>query len=306
MSDQYAGQSGRMLPSVDILSKQTPGRLANRLDPGDNPYQLPPPRAPANYTTDQFIRPRQMREPSDPRIISTGMSSPAANPPRNEQLPSVRDLLIPAVIPTSPATYQPPFGPSTPNAEPRELSYPFRPHEQAIIPVASQDRIKPRSESFPQQQHGTLPPLSHVAMHSPPHVKHHISTRSDPTSTPYSPQAQYNGGPIYEKAASAGDASSPELAAVVKANSVLPHVIDERFVNGEGVCYVYADGTHVPKLIDGVPVNANWGVTKAGKPRKRLAQACLTCREKKIKCQPNLPKCDQCQKSGRECRFESA
>ncbi|BDD58782.1 hypothetical protein MAP00_004033 [Monascus purpureus] len=55
-----------------------------------------------------------------------------------------------------------------------------------------------------------------------------------------------------------------------------------------------------------MPVNANWGITKAGKPRKRLAQACLTCREKKIKCQPNLPRCDQCQKSGRDCRFENA
>jgi hypothetical protein len=34
--------------------------------------------------------------------------------------------------------------------------------------------------------------------------------------------------------------------------------------------------------IDGTPVNANWGVTKAGRPRKRLGLACLTCREKKI------------------------
>lgn len=90
------------------------------------------------------------------------------------------------------------------------------------------------------------------------------------------------------------------------AHPLLPCVIDEQIVEGEGLCYIYSDGSYCPKLIDGEPVNANWGVTKAGKPRKRLAQACITCREKKIKCHPNLPKCDQCQKSGRTCRFESA
>jgi hypothetical protein len=103
-----------------------------------------------------------------------------------------------------------------------------------------------------------------------------------------------------------GDLSSAESGSQKKRSTVLPHVVDERHIEGEGICYIYADGSHCPKAIEGIPVNANWGVTKAGKPRKRLAQACLTCREKKIKCQPKLPKCDQCQKSGRECRFESA
>jgi hypothetical protein len=85
-------------------------------------------------------------------------------------------------------------------------------------------------------------------------------------------------------------------------------VIDERVIDGE-LCFVYADGSFCPKFINGAPVNANWGVTKAGRPRKRLGLACLTCREKKIKCNPNPTAeamCDQCRKSGRECRFESA
>lgn len=295
-----------MLPSVDILSlAQAPGSLANRLETGDNPYQLPPPRAPANPTSDQFT-PRQMRDVSGTPRIPTPSGPQLANPSKNEQLPSVRDLLTPTLATTPPKSYQPSFGVPTPTSEPRELSYPFRQHEQPIPSIATQDRIKPRAESFPQQQASTLPPISRVAMPSPPHVKHHASTRSDPSATPYShPQSPHGVGSFYENAGSAGEASPPELAGA-KGNSSLPNVVDERFVDGEGVCYVYADGTHVPKLIDGVPVNANWGITKAGKPRKRLAQACLTCREKKIKCQPNLPKCDQCQKSGRECRFESA
>ncbi|KAF2462765.1 uncharacterized protein BDR25DRAFT_247837 [Lindgomyces ingoldianus] len=76
----------------------------------------------------------------------------------------------------------------------------------------------------------------------------------------------------------------------------------QREIPGEGLCYVYEDGTYCRAVIDGEPVNPSWGITKAGKPRKRLAQACLTCREKKIKCEPGYPKCHQCAKSQRACR----
>jgi hypothetical protein len=78
--------------------------------------------------------------------------------------------------------------------------------------------------------------------------------------------------------------------------------IGQRQMQGEGLCYIYEDGTYCRAIIDGEPVNPSWGITKAGKPRKRLAQACLTCREKKIKCEPGYPKCHQCAKSQRVCR----
>jgi hypothetical protein len=80
-------------------------------------------------------------------------------------------------------------------------------------------------------------------------------------------------------------------------------LIGEQVVEGK-LCYVYSDHTHCPKSINGDVVNPKWGTTKAGKPRKRLGQACNTCREKKIRCDPQVPKCAQCQKFGRECRFE--
>ena len=83
-------------------------------------------------------------------------------------------------------------------------------------------------------------------------------------------------------------------------------LVREEFFPGEGLCYVYDDGSHVRKVIDGEAVNEQWGVTKAGKPRTRLAIACITCREKKIKCVPGEPKCVQCDKAGRECRFQTA
>jgi len=86
----------------------------------------------------------------------------------------------------------------------------------------------------------------------------------------------------------------------------LPRFVRAAEVAGEGLCYFYDDGSHCKTVIDGEAVNAHWGVTKAGKPRKRLAIACVTCREKKIKCDPDYPRCVQCDKFGRVCAFKNA
>lgn len=86
----------------------------------------------------------------------------------------------------------------------------------------------------------------------------------------------------------------------------LPRFVRQAEVPGEGLCYFYDDNTHCKTVIDGEVVNAHWGVTKAGKPRKRLAIACITCREKKIKCDPDYPRCVQCEKFGRVCKFKNA
>lgn len=86
----------------------------------------------------------------------------------------------------------------------------------------------------------------------------------------------------------------------------LPRFVRQAEVPGEGMCYFYDDGTYCKTVIDDEPVNAHWGVTKAGKPRKRLAIACITCREKKIKCDPDYPRCIQCEKFGRVCKFKNA
>lgn len=73
-------------------------------------------------------------------------------------------------------------------------------------------------------------------------------------------------------------------------------------IPGKGLCHVYDDGSHLPAYVDGELVNPFWGLTKANKPRKRLALACLDCREKKIKCEPGVPSCLQCEKAKRPCR----
>lgn len=71
---------------------------------------------------------------------------------------------------------------------------------------------------------------------------------------------------------------------------------------GEGTFHVYEGGYRIPTSVDGESVNPQWGLTKANKPRKRLALACLDCREKKIKCEPGASSCLQCEKAKRPCR----
>lgn len=75
---------------------------------------------------------------------------------------------------------------------------------------------------------------------------------------------------------------------------------------GEGLCYFYEDGSYCQAIIDGEAVNPQLGVTEAGKPRRRLAIACLTCIEENIKCDPDYPRCVQCKTSGRICKMEHA
>ncbi|CAI6089307.1 unnamed protein product [Clonostachys chloroleuca] len=70
----------------------------------------------------------------------------------------------------------------------------------------------------------------------------------------------------------------------------LPRFVKAAEVPGDGLCYFYDDGTHCKAVIDGEAVTAHWGVTRAGRPRKRLAIACVTCRKQKIKCDPDYPR----------------
>ncbi|KAJ2901656.1 hypothetical protein MKZ38_001569 [Zalerion maritima] len=119
---------------------------------------------------------------------------------------------------------------------------------------------------------------------------------ANPPSTPISTASSSEGIPIK-------DGLGPKIWT---GTHFLPRFVRAAEVAGEGMCYFYDDGSHCKTVIDGEHVNAHWGVTKAGKPRKRLAIACVTCREKKIKCDPDYPRCVQCEKFGRTCKFKNA
>lgn len=109
--------------------------------------------------------------------------------------------------------------------------------------------------------------------------------------------------PISGKAVTSMDGLGPQIWT---GTHFLPRFVRTAELPGEGLCHFYEDGSHCKAIIDGEAVNAHWGVTKAGKPRKRLAIACTSCREKGIKCDPDYPRCSQCEKFGWICEWKNA
>ncbi|KAJ5442878.1 hypothetical protein N7445_004629 [Penicillium cf. griseofulvum] len=291
----YVGPFGRMLPTIDRPPSEQESELpANLQESADLPYLLPPP-ASLKFGSDPFSRKQDGHQGKESGLHRQ----------KPEQLPSVSQILTPAPGTNSPQ-YSQQFANSTPSIGRRESTYPPHRHDPnfQVSPISLNDRG--RSESLPQQ-HSALPSLSQVTLHGHRGVRNHTPTRSDPSGTSY-PHGQLLFQTTSHDQVPSGELSSPESSTRLNNKPLRPHVVDERVIDGE-LCFVYADGSFCPKFIDGTPVNANWGITKAGRPRKRLGLACLTCREKKIKCNPNPTAeavCDQCRKSGRECRFESA
>lgn len=99
---------------------------------------------------------------------------------------------------------------------------------------------------------------------------------------------------------------SPECRPDVQRNSetpVLPRFFCTKEVPGQGKLHFYIDGTRCKATVNGEPVKSEWGVTKTGKPRRRLAVACLACRRKKIKCSPKESTCARCDRMGLPCRY---
>ena len=194
--------------------------------------------------------------------------APFAQPPTQGYVQNVTPILTPFPMPSGQAT---------------QNMYPSHDSLQPGVPAGySQPRRPPDSipNTFPPTQPGFYPTAS-----VPPQVE---------VSTNYSLPV-VNGGDFKHAEKSPENHVKPQ-----------PRVVRDDILPGEGPVWVYEDGSTVPKMIDGEPVIAEWGITKAGKPRKRLAIACTTCREKKIKCQPALPKCAQCDKFGRECHYATA
>ncbi|KAI0167120.1 hypothetical protein GGR52DRAFT_89297 [Hypoxylon sp. FL1284] len=166
----------------------------------------------------------------------------------------------------------------------REYVFESRPPTPPFRPAAERIPYPPMGQRFTFEPSPALKRETQTRMEPP--------NRSPTLSSPLTPE----GAPVK-------DGLGPKIWT---GTHFLPRFVKQAEVPGEGLCYFYDDGTHCKTVIDGEPVNAHWGVTKAGKPRKRLAIACLTCREKKIKCDPDYPRCVQCEKFGRVCKFKNA
>lgn len=305
-------------------------------------YQLPPPTLPSRlqFVSDAstgFSEPYRYDSTSHSRRPHDYRSTYDEQPRRtfHEPLPSVSQLLTPGSQSSIPAS---PFSPQL-SPDPSEVA---SAHQSAVRNTLSERSTQPGSYSY-HHSYDPLPPqpliresvIDHRAKdyHAISLTSHHqtsypnslqsnlqpytsypdpirSTTQSNqprpiaPLSSPitYYPQAP----PAYESSRSPlsdRGSSGRDTAKIVKPSA---RVVGERIIPGEGPCWVYEDGSTCKKVIDGETVNAQWGVTKAGKPRKRLAIACTTCREKKIKCDPGDPKCAQCEKYLRVCRFTTA
>ena len=257
-------------------------------------------------------------QPSVPASPFSSQYSPASSH-RQSSLASSRHSSIPAQGPESSyrpeGAYQYPPGASL---GPPRLSVPsageFFPSghtEQSSQAYISVDQVSPANfHSFgstatqlPYQaqptisQHHSLLPLSIPQLST--YQNQQNSILSQPA--PYHP----NNPDLYNFTPNAEASTSPHQHTSANIVQPGPRLISDG-VTVQGPVWIYEDGSTCPKVIDGEPVNAEWGVTKAGKPRKRLAIACLSCREKKIKCDPAEPKCIQCEKNGRVCKFATA
>lgn len=297
-------------------------------------YHLPPPTG-LQFGSDPFKGFQDVnREPASRNITPSdsqrGTHQDHVRRQYHEQLPSVRHLLTPgsqsSISTSSQSSQQSPQSPDSRTSSHRGTIPERAPQVVSTIqqgnyaPVSDNQchsgptyPVRTEYQSFaplpPYQATYSIPlapsPASYVAYHEPVQQEQHHQHRQ---IAPLTASTQY-----YQQSIGAYDpsyvvATGPNQIVRDSANNVKPlsRLVGEQIVPGEGPCWVYEDGSFCKKEIDGEPVNGQWGVTKAGKPRKRLAIACTTCREKKIKCDPAEPKCVQCEKFGRVCRFTTA
>jgi hypothetical protein len=228
--------------------------------------------------------------------------------PPSQFCPTVRE---PASLPFSSMPLSPPRPGSSQDAFPQKprlpsfsnfLSGAGRP--DLTFPQSNPSLDRGTSTNHPlSNRHAAQPPMYGARDPNPMHLSESASQRRGYHADP-------NQGGFWPQASSVLPERPPTLPSVFQL-APLPDPnhgnvpVAEKVVPGKGICYVYSDGTVCQKYINGDAVNPQWGTTKAGKPRKRLGQACNTCREKKIKCDPSVPKCAQCRKFGRECKFDS-
>ncbi|PNY26020.1 transcriptional regulatory protein [Tolypocladium capitatum] len=221
----------------------------------------------------------------------------------------------------------PPPTASPPASQPRSTyDVRFNPERQSLHAFA-RSFSGPRSPSYSDRNHGRLESRSDVESSS--RHEYSLGSRDSSFRSPGDkargqfPGSKDSGAEYPDQRTAHGGANPPPTPTSTVASEgmpskdglgpkiwtgsyFLPRFVRATEVPGEGMCYFYDDGSHCKTVIDGEAVNAHWGVTKAGKPRKRLAIACVTCREKKIKCDPDYPRCVQCEKFGRVCKFKNA
>lgn len=289
------------------------------MEPSAEPARPPPHVLPglsqSSHSTDSFAsyRTPSTQAPSD-RYYGTVSPSHPASACESVQLPSLRTLIHPTLLNPAAPTASPAPAPVTrlPSLsgfdqalKDRSVNgHGYAARDETLVPTSAAPPVSSGPQPYPS--YTTATPTHPVAVaggrtHAAPSDSTYQSLRHESISS--------GASAVSENASLRDDATETSAVRAKRRMGDLSRApvraarcIGQQEVPGEGLCYVYEDGSYCRTVIDGEPVNPSWGVTKAGKPRKRLAQACLTCREKKIKCEPGVPKCAQCARARRTCR----
>jgi len=254
---------------------------------------LPPPSLPISSRPEDTFRRQSLPPPPPPTLephsTQHGLSPylsvsthEAEQDRQRRQLPGLSELLSPAsrVETTSPGRYA-----STSHLL-SQAAPPATQLQRPTMATAPAEALMP-SATFPSR------PQLAAASH-PYHPSHHPThfTMQAPSSarnlSQYPPPAQGQQMPSTTDTRTAmipyPALSSEALSSERRRDSARPALtftagtadcVGQRQIAGKGFCYVYKDGNTCPTVIDGELVNPLWGTTKAGKARKRLAQACL-------------------------------
>src|SRR2546423_8863877 len=107
---------------------------------------------------------------------------------------------------------------------------------------------------------------------SPPHSYIHYPRKAQEVALTHSPYPPFGPGGVY---ALSGDSRLQPTHS--------PH--DDK-VHGKAPSTIPIKQSNRPNTATDIPSDSPWGLTKAGKARKRLEQACVSCRKKKTKCEP--------------------
>jgi hypothetical protein len=230
------------------------------------------------------------------------------HPPQwDYQIPRMNDLLTPLSPSTRAGTAStllplPKKDPAVSHYMGSQSLAPFRsPWATERIPQGSrQDGLQLRSP--------VAHPLSRQ-VHDHDHISHGLALEhriSYPLhSSTHIPIHRQEPGPTHSTYTSFGKVAS---YAVNGDNGLLAtHLPHEQKIPGGAPSSTHVEQSSRPKPATGMVVESPWGFTKAGKARKRLEQACVSCRKKKTKCEPmsSSSKCSPCEKNGSECHFDS-
>ena len=240
---------------------------------------------------------------------------------QGQSLPGLRDILTPQPAVDRSSTYganwpavsaAPP--PAThenyyrrPDAHPSMALQPGqghigRSHHHLELPILQTSPL-PRHppQSVPVSPYTGYPEARDYADVRPERIRQHSTTSYLPPNNAPSPYTSAGENPHYHNHHTSPDGSQSMPLPPGGAETQKKY-LGIREIPGEGSFHMYEGGYRIPTHVDGEQVNPAWGLTKANKPRKRLALACLDCREKKIKCEPGANSCLQCEKAKRPCR----